>query len=630
MLQAGYVLHRGRGGFVTAGPTGVALVPEDLAQSAMQVVSGNGDVGAFVMGAQSQGRSVFFLDLGRPTPLLSFFGDIAVRAWSWGTDEAKPLTGPLFASSVDPAAWSAVEVWWTGEGYTEGVWLPLWLGAAAAGVVRIGHAGTASNVPGIAASAAQSSAVVPAAAAAPVSQEPVVVPEPVVAPEPAEAPQVADQSPANEISPQPEPSVPAAEISPQPEPPAPALPGWGAAAGIASAGVAGAAGLATAVPPPPAPTLPPVPPLPTVPAFPPPTGAPVMLEAPHEPVAAPSVPSWPAPSAPSAVEVEPEPEPVAAEPEPEPEPVQPESEPVWPAPSTEPVQPDPQPVQPEPPEQQPEPIPAADTATQAQTDPDAPSAGQFAPAPESVDEADLPMTQPLIMPFDDGPVATPEPAAMPLPAAPEPAPVPDPAAAWAADSAPVATPPVARVDTPVPPPAPEVPAAESTLSWIPGFGAGHPAPVAPEADVNPEIFEETISPAQLEELRRQREATVQPTQAKARESFLVYAGTAPIAVTLDIVLGRDPDMRALTGRPPAMTLRVPSPASEVSRTHCAVMPGINGTAGVMDLGSSNGTTLRRASGEVLPLSPMVAVELRDGDAIDLGDGAVVEYRVREG
>lgn len=181
---------------------------------------------------------------------------------------------------------------------------------------------------------------------------------------------------------------------------------------------------------------------------------------------------------------------------------------------------------------------------------------------------------------------------------------------------------------------------------------GEPDPPA----FNPEAFERTMTPALLEELRRQaaraQGSTLPPTSGTEHPApsalqsgrgtveaeqatpdppptaFLVYAGAAPVELTRDVVIGRDPDTRALTGRPPAATLRVPSPAGEISRSHCVVLSTTPTSWSVMDLGSANGTVLRTPHTDPRPLPAQVATTLGDGDLVDLGEGIVVEFRVR--
>ena len=121
---------------------------------------------------------------------------------------------------------------------------------------------------------------------------------------------------------------------------------------------------------------------------------------------------------------------------------------------------------------------------------------------------------------------------------------------------------------------------------------------------------------------------VSDDSAHTSVGYLVYAGAAPVELTHDIILGRDPNARVLTGRPAATVMRVPSPANEISRSHAAVMPSGFGSWMLMDLGSANGTLLRSSNGNVQDVPPRVTVALNDGDVIDLGENVLVEFIVR--
>ena len=156
----------------------------------------------------------------------------------------------------------------------------------------------------------------------------------------------------------------------------------------------------------------------------------------------------------------------------------------------------------------------------------------------------------------------------------------------------------------------ETPAAETPAAETPAAG------VAPAFEVDNSDSGATV-------LRRVTDDS-QHTQA----GYLVYAGAAPVELTHDVILGRDPNARVLTGRPSATVMRVPSPANEISRSHAAVIPSGFGSWMLMDLGSANGTLLRSSNGNVQEVPPRVTVPLSDGDVIDLGENVLVEFIVR--
>lgn len=164
-------------------------------------------------------------------------------------------------------------------------------------------------------------------------------------------------------------------------------------------------------------------------------------------------------------------------------------------------------------------------------------------------------------------------------------------------------------------------ATASEIEETPAYGETSAAET-PAAGVAP-AFEIDNSDSGATVLRRVSDDS-QHTQA----GYLVYAGAAPVELTHDVILGRDPNARVLTGRPSATVMRVPSPANEISRSHAAVIPSGFGSWMLMDLGSANGTLLRSSNGNVQEVPPRVTVPLSDGDVIDLGENVLVEFIVR--
>ena len=246
----------------------------------------------------------------------------------------------------------------------------------------------------------------------------------------------------------------------------------------------------------------------------------------------------------------------------------------------------------------PDPIPGAEPGlgSEAELEPTP------APQPESVPEPTaVPQPEPL---HEHMPVVEPVPEPVPLvESAPEPVPVLQP--------------------EPVQEPSP-------ASQLAPLLGPASPA----EPVVNPEAYEATMTPEMLAQMgaANDAEATVlrrvEGNSSLGPTGFLLYGGTAPTEVTRDVVIGRDPDPRAISGRPAARTLRVLSPATEISRSHCAVMVTAPGVWSLMDMGSANGTLLRHRDGTFEEVTPMVMFSLSDGDLIDVGEGTTIEFRVR--
>lgn len=164
-------------------------------------------------------------------------------------------------------------------------------------------------------------------------------------------------------------------------------------------------------------------------------------------------------------------------------------------------------------------------------------------------------------------------------------------------------------------------ASASEIEETPAYGEA-PAEDTPVAGAAP-AFEVDNSDSGATVLRR-----VSDDSQHAQAGYLVYAGAAPVELTHDVILGRDPNARVLTGRPSATVMRVPSPANEISRSHAAVIPSGFGSWMLMDLGSANGTLLRSSNGNVQEVPPRVTVPLSDGDVIDLGENVLVEFIVR--
>ena len=166
----------------------------------------------------------------------------------------------------------------------------------------------------------------------------------------------------------------------------------------------------------------------------------------------------------------------------------------------------------------------------------------------------------------------------------------------------------------------------SEIEETPTYGetpaAETPAEDTPAAGTAP-AFEVDNSDSGATVLRR-----VSDDSQHAQAGYLVYAGAAPVELTHDVILGRDPNARVLTGRPSATVMRVPSPANEISLSHAAVIPSGFGSWMLMDLGSANGTLLRSSNGNVQEVPPRVTVPLSDGDVIDLGENVLVEFIVR--
>ena len=69
---------------------------------------------------------------------------------------------------------------------------------------------------------------------------------------------------------------------------------------------------------------------------------------------------------------------------------------------------------------------------------------------------------------------------------------------------------------------------------------------------------------------------------------------------------------------------VPSPEQDISRSHLEIRPeGVSVL--VVDLGSTNGSTLLREGQLPVRLHPNEAVLVVEGDVVDLGEGVTVTF-----
>lgn len=224
---------------------------------------------------------------------------------------------------------------------------------------------------------------------------------------------------------------------------------------------------------------------------------------------------------------------------------------------------------------------------------------------------------------------TPEPPELePLPAPPAPfalEPLPAPPAIRPLPDAPVPEPPPTPFEDDDPPPLDAAPIGAPACEGGVRAPAAAPALEALEKTLSPRMFQSMNSLSEVEKTIVRRN----PSSAEAQPvGYLIHGGSAPVELSRDVIIGREPDPRALTGRPAASTLRLISPAHEISRSHCAVMATGPGEWSIMDLGSVNGTLVRRIDGTREEATPMVAVPLSDGDLIDVGESTTIEFRIR--
>ena len=91
-----------------------------------------------------------------------------------------------------------------------------------------------------------------------------------------------------------------------------------------------------------------------------------------------------------------------------------------------------------------------------------------------------------------------------------------------------------------------------------------------------------------------------------------------MALDQDIIMGRRPRSTPSAGRAPARLVIVPSPGKEISRSHCELRID-DWDVRVRDLGSNNGTYLTRPGHAPVRLDGSVAMVLKPGDVVELGE-----------
>ena len=91
-----------------------------------------------------------------------------------------------------------------------------------------------------------------------------------------------------------------------------------------------------------------------------------------------------------------------------------------------------------------------------------------------------------------------------------------------------------------------------------------------------------------------------------------------------VLIGRRPQASRVGAAGLPHLITVPSPNQDISRSHVEVRPeGANVTAA--DLGTTNGTLLRRQGRAPVRMTPNEWQVLLDGDVLDLGDGVTVRF-----
>ncbi|MFV0408052.1 MAG: FHA domain-containing protein [Propioniciclava sp.] len=185
-------------------------------------------------------------------------------------------------------------------------------------------------------------------------------------------------------------------------------------------------------------------------------------------------------------------------------------------------------------------------------------------------------------------------------------------------------------DAPQPPDAPAIPQAPFPLSGNP---ADLPAAEA-STGVPPELGDHdgaTISVAEARRLRAGSVPEASPTpgaqpsnEAAAAVGQVRVSDGQIVALDRPVILGRRPRATGTGGALPHLVV-VESPQQDISRNHLEVRPEGDSVV-VVDLHTTNGSTLLRPGTDPVLLHPGEATLVLSGDTIDLGDGITVNFQ----
>lgn len=162
-------------------------------------------------------------------------------------------------------------------------------------------------------------------------------------------------------------------------------------------------------------------------------------------------------------------------------------------------------------------------------------------------------------------------------------------------------------------------------SAAPPTGAGLPADAAVAGDHDGA----TISAAEARALRKDA-APVSPEAPTVALDVVPSEGRIRVStgqvVTLDrtVIIGRRPRSTRASGANLPHLVAVESPQQDISRSHLEVRPE-GDTVVVIDLHTTNGSTLLRSGSDPVRLHPGEQTIVISGDVVDLGDGVTVAF-----
>lgn len=169
-----------------------------------------------------------------------------------------------------------------------------------------------------------------------------------------------------------------------------------------------------------------------------------------------------------------------------------------------------------------------------------------------------------------------------------------------------------------------------TLASPPAAVTPPPVPPAPPAVLEGDHDGATISVAEARALRQDVPAA--GPDAPTAVLPVVSAGLGRVrvstgqVVSLDrtVIIGRRPRSTRASGADLPHLVAVESPQQDISRSHLEIRPE-GDTVVVVDLHTTNGSTLLRPGADPLRLHPGEQTLVLSGDVVDLGDGVTVTF-----
>ncbi|PKQ35705.1 MAG: FHA domain-containing protein [Actinobacteria bacterium HGW-Actinobacteria-11] len=162
-----------------------------------------------------------------------------------------------------------------------------------------------------------------------------------------------------------------------------------------------------------------------------------------------------------------------------------------------------------------------------------------------------------------------------------------------------------------------------------GAAAAAPTPVPVEGDHDGA----TVSAADLRALRQQPPVAddvatdvldVTPVPSVASTGRVRLSTGQVAALDRTVIIGRRPRSTRASGANLPHLIAVESPQQDISRSHLEVRPE-GDTVVVIDLHTTNGSTLLRPGADPVRLHPGEQTLVLSGDVVDLGDGVTVAF-----